>query len=86
MPIPRSKDLRQREGDMMHRTSTKAERPSFGMGVVAVAVGVGYGVVDTIARRVHDHGHDVPAEPAFVIDVREPDRVPVAAGRTHAHT
>jgi hypothetical protein len=71
---------------MMHRTSTKAERPSFGMGVVAVAVGVGYGVVDTIARHVHVHGHDEATDPLFVIDVREPDSVPVAAGRPHAHT
>jgi hypothetical protein len=37
----------------MHRPSTAPEKISFGMEVIAVAVGVGYGVVDTIARRTH---------------------------------
>ncbi len=50
---------------MMHRTSTNAERPSYGMGVVAVAIGVGYGVVDTIARHVHDRGHHGVAQPSI---------------------
>ena len=66
----------------MHRSTDKAERPSFGMGVVAVAVGVGYGVVDTITRRVH--GHDHPMDDASVIDVRD-DLVPNAVDRPHAH-
>ena len=67
----------------MHRTTVKAERPSFGMGVVAVAVGVGYGVVDTIARHVR--GHDDAMHHSSVIDVRERDLASDAVGRPHAH-
>jgi len=66
----------------MHRSTDKAERPSFGMGVVAVAVGVGYGMVDSITRHVH--GHDHPIDHASVIDVRG-DLVPDAVERPHAH-
>jgi len=62
----------------MHRSTDKAERPSFGMGVVAVAVGVGYGMVDSITRHVHGHDH------ASVIDVRD-DLVPDSVERPHAH-
>ena len=79
---------------MMHRTSTRTERPSYAMGVVAVAVGVGYGVVDTIARHVHDRGHHGCAAADHsarwrrftLIDVREPDRVPVVGGSARTST
>ena len=66
----------------MHRSIDKAERPSFGMGVVAVAVGVGYGVVDSISRHVH--GQDHPVDDASVIDVRD-DLVRDAVERPPAH-
>ena len=36
---------------MTHRRSTTSERTSLGMEMVAVAVGVGFGVVDAVTRR-----------------------------------
>jgi len=50
---------------MHHPPSTAPERTSIGMGVVAVAVGVGYGVVDSIARHVHRHELD-PSPPVLI--------------------
>ena len=60
----------------MHRPSNAPEHTSFGMGVVAVAIGVGYGVLDTIARRVHRHD-DGPAWSNATFDSR---RATPAAG------
>jgi len=61
----------------MHPSSKAPERISIGMEVIAVAVGVGYGVVDTITRRVHRHD-DPPGADTREIDLREDALVPTA--------
>jgi len=61
----------------MHQPSKAPERISLGMEVIAVAVGVGYGVVDTITRRVHRHD-DPPRGEVREIDLRDDTRVPAA--------
>jgi len=61
----------------MQGPSKAPERISLGMEVIAVAVGVGFGVVDTITRRVHRHDEPPRAE-WHEIDLREDERVPAA--------
>jgi hypothetical protein len=52
------------------RPSTAPERISLGMEVIAVAVGVGFGVVDSITRRVRRQ--EPPLPPGVpVIDLRD---------------
>jgi hypothetical protein len=65
---------------MQHRASTAPERTSFGMGVVAVAVGVGYGVVDTIARHVHRHEDHPASGPTITLDPPRDVQVHAPAG------
>jgi hypothetical protein len=55
------------------RPSTAPERISLGMEVIAVAVGVGYGVVDSITRRARRPEPSLPPD-LPVIDLRDTTR------------
>jgi hypothetical protein len=53
------------------------------MEVIAVAVGVGYGMADTVVRRVQRN--DEPPRPDRpIVDLREPSRPPVVVEPVHS--
>jgi len=81
---------------MTHRPSSTSERTSFGMEVVAVALGVGFGVVDAVSRRMHrDDAMPVGTQPKISLDAgrgaalrsanpSRAHRVPAMARTAHA--
>jgi hypothetical protein len=56
---------------MQRRPHTAPERTSLGLGVVAVALGVGCGVADSIARHVHRYDEAGDTAVTSELDLRE---------------
>jgi hypothetical protein len=63
----------------MQQRASATERTSLGMEVVAVAVGMGYGVVDTIARRVRRNDAHTDTDTTVILDLTRPARGAAAA-------
>jgi hypothetical protein len=66
---------------MSHRRAHASERTSLGIDIVAVALGVGFGLVDSINRRIHHHddrwvGSMAGPADGFVGDARFTDPSP----------
>jgi hypothetical protein len=66
---------------MTIRRARTGERTSFGMEVVAVAVGVGFGVADAITRRLHRETVRTPTVPTISLEAGRDARRTASAPR-----
>jgi len=66
---------------MTHRRARTGERTSFGMDVVAVVVGVGFGAVDAITRRLHRDDAPTVVVPTISLEGGRSTRRPASAPR-----